>query len=85
MDQVLVVLRAKLLDSKGAEDNLLVRYRSEWPWWDDPHASGAKRQHSNPLGLQQLKLLSYLTESVFVGINQGNNQERIGKHFPDSH
>ena len=23
---------------QSAEDNLLARYRSEWPWWDDLHA-----------------------------------------------
>lgn len=37
---------------QSAEDNLLARYRTEWPWWDDLHALWCERPNFNPPGVQ---------------------------------
>ena len=37
---------------QGAEDNLLARYRTEWPWWDDLHALWCERPNFNLPGVQ---------------------------------
>ena len=39
-------------EKKSAEDNLLARYRTEWPWWDDLHALWCERPNFNPPGVQ---------------------------------
>ena len=37
---------------QSVEDNLLARYRTEWPWWDDLHALWCEHPNFNPPGVQ---------------------------------